>query len=42
MMYTNGEPKGAVKAYLDWILSDVGQCIILAKGYAPVRNVTCK
>jgi phosphate transport system substrate-binding protein len=41
-MYTNGEPKGAVKEYLDWILSDEGQCIIKKKGYAPVRAVTCK
>lgn len=41
MMYTNGEPEGAVKAYLDWILSDAGQCIIQAKGYAPVHGVTC-
>ena len=41
-MYTNGEPKGAVKAYLDWILSDEAQCIILKEGYAPVRAVSCK
>lgn len=40
-MYTNGEPQGAVKAYLDWILSDKGQCIIQDKGYAPVRPVKC-
>lgn len=40
-MYTAGEPTGQVKAYLDWILSDEGQCIILEKGYAPVRAVTC-
>jgi phosphate transport system substrate-binding protein len=40
-MYTNGEPQGAVKDYLDWILSDEGQCIILNKGYAPVRDVSC-
>jgi phosphate transport system substrate-binding protein len=40
-MYTNGEPTGAVKEYLDWILSDEGQCIILKKGYAPVRAVKC-
>ena len=40
-MYTNGEPTGATKEYLDWILSDEGQCIILEKGYAPVRSVTC-
>jgi len=41
-MYTNGEPKGAIKEYLDWILSDTGQCILLKKGYAPVRDITCK
>lgn len=41
-MYTNGEPQGAIKAYLDWVLSDEGQCIILKKGYAPVRSVTCE
>ena len=40
-MYTNGEPTGEIKAYLDWILSDEGQCIILDKGYAPVRDVAC-
>jgi len=40
-MYTNGEPKGAVKEYLDWILSDKGQCILSKKGYAPVGDVTC-
>jgi phosphate transport system substrate-binding protein len=40
-MYTNGEPQGAVKGYLDWILSDTGQCILLNKGYAPVRDVKC-
>jgi phosphate transport system substrate-binding protein len=42
LMYTNGQPKGDIKTYLDWILSDEGQCIILNKGYAPVRAVTCK
>lgn len=41
LMYTNGEPQGDIKKYLDWILSDEGQCIILKKGYAPVRQVTC-
>lgn len=37
LMYTRGEPTGAVKEYLDWILSEEGQAIIAAKGYAPVR-----
>jgi phosphate transport system substrate-binding protein len=40
-MYTNGEPQGHVKDYMDWILSDVGQCILKKKGYAPVRDVQC-
>jgi phosphate transport system substrate-binding protein len=40
-MYTSGEPTGAIKTYMDWILSDTGQCILLAKGYAPVRAVQC-
>jgi phosphate transport system substrate-binding protein len=40
-MYTAGEPAGAVKEYLDWILSDTGQCIILDKGYAPATTVSC-
>ena len=40
-MYTAGNPEGAIKEYLDWILSDPGQCIIQAKGYAPVREVSC-
>jgi phosphate transport system substrate-binding protein len=40
-MYTNGTPKGAVKEYLDWIMSNEGQCIILKKGYAPARSVKC-
>jgi phosphate transport system substrate-binding protein len=41
MMYTNGEPQGEIKVYMDWIMSDEGQCIILKKGYAPVRAVQC-
>ena len=41
-MYTSGEPQGEVKKYLDWVLSDAGQCIIKKKGYAPVRDVSCK
>lgn len=41
-MYTNGEPAGSIKQYLDWILSDEGQCIIADKGYAPAKKVTCK
>lgn len=36
MMYTLGEPQGAVKAYIDWILADVGQQILEKSGYVPV------
>jgi phosphate transport system substrate-binding protein len=42
LMYTNGEPEGEIKKYLDWIMSDEGQCIILKKGYAPARAVKCE
>ena len=41
-MYTSGAPVGHVKEYLDWVLSDTGQCIIMEKGYAPVRDVKCQ
>ena len=37
LMYTAGEPEGAIKDYLDWILSAEGQKIIADKGYAPVQ-----
>jgi phosphate transport system substrate-binding protein len=40
-MYTSGKPEGAIKDYMDWILADTGQCVILGKGYAPVRAVEC-
>jgi phosphate transport system substrate-binding protein len=41
-MYTDGEPAGAIKQYMDWIMSDAGQCILLRKGYAPVRALECE
>ena len=40
-MYTNGEPEGAIKDYMDWIKSDDGQCILKNKGYAPAKDVDC-
>ncbi|MCP3869376.1 MAG: phosphate ABC transporter substrate-binding protein [Gammaproteobacteria bacterium] len=40
-MYTNGKPQGEIKNYMDWILSDTGQCILLKKGYAPAHDITC-
>jgi len=41
-MYTNGEPQGEIKNYMDWIMSNTGQCIIKKKGYAPMITVDCK
>jgi phosphate transport system substrate-binding protein len=41
LMYTNGPPQGPIKEYLDWILSDAGQCILRDKGYAPAHELAC-
>jgi phosphate transport system substrate-binding protein len=35
-MYTDGEPTGIVKAYLDWILSTEAQEIVAELGFVPV------
>jgi phosphate transport system substrate-binding protein len=40
-MYTNGEPTGIIGEYMNWIMSNDGQCIILNKGYAPAIEVDC-
>lgn len=36
-MYTNGEPTGIVKEYLDWILSAEAQEIVAKLGFVPVE-----
>lgn len=36
-MLTNGEPDSAVKAFLDFILSDAGQKLVVEDGYIPVN-----
>jgi len=36
-MYTPGQPAGAVKDYLDWILSDEAQAIVAQQGFVPVK-----
>ena len=36
-MYTAARPTGAVKEYIDWILSSEGQEIVSKVGYFPVR-----
>jgi phosphate transport system substrate-binding protein len=35
-MYTNGEPSGKVKEYMEWILSPEGQAIVAELGFIPV------
>jgi phosphate transport system substrate-binding protein len=35
-MYSNGEPEGVMKAYLDWILSADGQAIVADEGFVPL------
>jgi phosphate transport system substrate-binding protein len=35
-VYSLGEPEGALKSYLDWILSDAGQRVLEDSGYVPV------
>jgi phosphate transport system substrate-binding protein len=35
-MYTAGEPQGAVKAYLEWILSPEAQAIVRELGFVPI------
>ncbi|MCC7119382.1 MAG: PstS family phosphate ABC transporter substrate-binding protein [Anaerolineales bacterium] len=37
-IYTNGEPTGAVKQYLDWIFSDEAQAIVAELGFVPVKQ----
>src|SRR5689334_15346979 len=37
-MYTNGEPTGIVKTYLDWILSAEAQQIVADLGFVPVAS----
>jgi phosphate transport system substrate-binding protein len=36
-MYSSGEPAGAAKAYLAWILSDAGQKIVTSEGFVPAK-----
>ena len=36
-MYTNGEPTGVVKDYLDWILSAEAQEIVAELGFVPAK-----
>jgi phosphate transport system substrate-binding protein len=35
-VYTLGEPQGAVKNYIDWMMSDAGQKVVESSGYVPL------
>lgn len=37
-MYFAQEPTGAMKTYIDWVLSDAGQQLTTAEGYYPLRS----
>ena len=37
-MYTRGEPEGAVKEYLDWILSAEAQESVIELGFVPISD----
>ncbi len=39
LMYTLGEPTGAVKKYLDWVLSVEGQKIVAQNKYVPIFDL---
>jgi phosphate transport system substrate-binding protein len=41
-MYTLGTPDGALKQYLEWILSPAGQIILQKAGYVPVGATDAK
>ncbi|RPI98143.1 MAG: phosphate ABC transporter substrate-binding protein, partial [Spirochaetales bacterium] len=36
-LYTRSRPTGDLKQYIDWILSDEGQSVVVDVGYFPVR-----
>ncbi|HET7087333.1 MAG TPA: phosphate ABC transporter substrate-binding protein [Anaerolineae bacterium] len=36
-MYTNGEPGGTVKEFIDWILGPDGQAIVARLGFVPLK-----
>lgn len=40
--YTNGQPKGKVKAFVDFVLSDKGQQIVEKTDFVPIRKVEAR
>lgn len=38
-MYTNGEPEGTIKEYIDWILSEEAQQYVIDLGFIPYQSL---
>jgi phosphate transport system substrate-binding protein len=38
LIYTNGQPQGLVKKFVDFVLSKEGQDIVLATDFVPVKR----
>ena len=37
-IYTNGEPKGLIKKFVDFVLSEEGQEIVLKTDFVPIKR----
>ena len=37
LFYTNGEPSGEARAFIDYILSDAGQKVVLKMDFVPIK-----
>ena len=37
-LYTNGEPKGIVKDFIDYALSEQGQKVVVETAFVPIRK----
>lgn len=40
-IYTAADLSAPIDAYVDWILSDAGQCVLAERGYVPLRALDC-
>ena len=36
-MYTNGQPSGYLKTYIDWLFADEAQAIVAELGFVPIE-----
>lgn len=40
-LYSREEPRGEIRAFLDWVITDAGQCIAARLGFPPIRVMEC-